>query len=133
MKSLKAFGSNRDDMNIFLDDAVEVILKTPKHSYYQFAVNPNGALLDIDRGGLETWDSDATAAAVKGADSWTLEICIPLEDIDGDKPSAEKPWNLNVCRSRVRDAASELSIFVPAGPPRPTFHNTGKMATLIVK
>jgi hypothetical protein len=133
MKSIKASGTKRDDMNVWLDDAVEVILKTPKHSYYQFAVNPNGALVDVDRkqgiNGIN-WDCAAAAVAVKDANSWTLEICIPLKDIEGDKPSADKAWSLNVCRSRPRDAATESSIFVPSG--KPTFHNTDKMSTLLV-
>lgn len=134
MRSLKASGTKRDDMNVWLDDAVEVMLKTPKHSYYQFAVNSNGAMADVDRkqgiNGL-TWDCGAAAVAVKDANSWALEISIPLKDIEGDRPSAEKPWSLNVCRSRMRDTGSEISIFVPSG--KPTFHNTEKMAALIVK
>lgn len=134
MKSIKASGTKHDDMNVWLDDAVEIVLKTPKHSYYQFAVNPNGALVDVDRkqgmNGIN-WDSGAAAVSIKDANSWTLEICIPLKGIEGEKPSADKPWNLNVGRSRPRDTAGEVSIFVPSG--KPTFHNMNKMATLVVK
>jgi hypothetical protein len=132
MKGIKASGTKRDDMNVWLDDAVEVILKTPKHSYYQFAINPNGALVDVDRkqGMNINWDSGATAVSVKEANSWTLEICMPLKDIEGERSTLEKPWGLNVGRSRSRDTAAETSIFIPSG--KPTFHNTDKMATLLV-
>ncbi|MFA7160938.1 MAG: DUF4838 domain-containing protein, partial [Kiritimatiellia bacterium] len=134
MKSLRATGVKRDDMNIWMDDAVEVILKTPKHKYYQFAVNANGALVDLDRQkGLQgiLWDSGASAAVLKGTNQWTLEMSIPWKDIEGDIPSAEQPWHINICRSRERDSGSESSIFVPSG--KPTFHNTDKMSVLVVK
>jgi hypothetical protein len=134
MKSVRASGTQRDDTNVWLDDAVEVILKTPKHKYYQLAVNANGALVDVDRlQGLQgiTWDSKATAAAIKGTDSWTVEMSIPWKDIEGDNPTADQPWHINVCRNRPRDKDSEGSIFVPCG--KPTFHNTDKTSALIVK
>ena len=134
MKRLKAVGTKRDDMNVWLDDAIEVILKTPKHLYYQFSSNSNGALIGVDRKqGLNgiNWDCGANVVAIKDSDSWTSEISIPLKGIEGEKPSAEKPWSINVCRSRPRDVDPEISIFVPSG--KPTFHNTDKMATLIVK
>ncbi|NOY01010.1 MAG: DUF4838 domain-containing protein, partial [Verrucomicrobia bacterium] len=38
------------DQAIWYGDAVEILLETEAHSYYQIAVNPSGALIDIDRG-----------------------------------------------------------------------------------
>ena len=101
---------------------------------YQFAFNPNAAMVDVDRkkGGLDgiTWDSDAIAAVAKGPDTWTLELRLPLKDIDGSKPTPERPWSIN-SRSRSRDAGSEATIFVPSG--KGTFHNIDKMAALAIQ
>jgi hypothetical protein len=134
MQSLRMSGTERDDTNVFIDDAVEVILKTPKHAYYQFAINPAGALVDIDRlQGLTglLWDSGTKAAVVRGTNEWTVELSIPFKDIQGDPPTVEKPWNVNVGRARTRDEGSEATIFVPAG--KKTFHNLDRMAVLVVK
>ena len=132
-QGIKAAGTERDDTNVWLDDSIEVILMTPKHKYYQFTVNASGALVDVDRKqGLQgiTWDSSASAAAIKGAERWTVELAIPFKDIDGDKPAADQPWHINIGRNRPRDNDPEGSIFVPCG--KPTFHNTDKMSVLAV-
>ncbi|MFA7159783.1 MAG: DUF4838 domain-containing protein, partial [Kiritimatiellia bacterium] len=134
MQSLIEAGQKRDDMNVWMDDAVEVILKTPRRSFYQFAINPKGALVDLDRSqGMQgiVWDANVAAATARGTNEWTVELTIPFKDILGDKPTAEQPWHINICRNRPRDKNTELSIFVPSG--KPTFQNTEKMAVLVVK
>ncbi len=133
MDSLRISATDHDDMNVWLDDAVELILKTPEHAYYQFAINAAGVLADVDQkqglAGL-LWDSGAEVAAQRAGQSWTLEVRIPWKAIRGAAPTTDAPWHLNVGRSRPRDEGAEVSIFVPAG--KPTFHDISKMATLTV-
>jgi hypothetical protein len=42
--------TQNEDPAIWYGDVVEVLLETDSHSYYQIAVNPSGALIDLDRG-----------------------------------------------------------------------------------
>ena len=59
-------------------DAVEFLIETNSHSYYQIAVNLAGALVDLDRGAdkksWDTWDSKAEVATQIGDGFWTIEI-----------------------------------------------------------
>ncbi|MEO1984630.1 MAG: DUF4838 domain-containing protein [Fuerstiella sp.] len=115
------------DQAIWYGDAIEIELATDSHSYYQIAVNPAGALVDLDRGAPRNqwfnWSSKAEVATKIGDDHWTAEIRIPitqdendpLHQVIGRKPTQSLPWFVNVCRQRVRDNASEFSAFSPTG------------------
>ncbi len=108
-------------------DCVEIHLETDSHSYYQLAVNPAGALVDIDRGVDKTawfrWESQAEVATHVADDHWTVEIRIPvttdendpLNFVVGRKPSVSLPWHFNVCRQRIREHGAEYSALSPTG------------------
>jgi len=49
-----------------------------------------------------------------GLDLLPSRECLKV-DIDGAKPSPERPWSINIGRARPRDAGSEATIFVPSG------------------
>lgn len=68
-----------DDRNIWAGDVGEVLLETQFHSYYQIAVGPSGAVVDLDREkGLNSLCSaGAEVATARGADSWSVEIRLP--------------------------------------------------------
>jgi len=116
-----------DDMAIWYGDVVEILLETNMHSYYQVAVNPAGAVVDLDRGmnkdSAVTWDSQAEVAARVADDHWTVEIRIPVTDDENDplhlvlgrKPTQSLPWHVNVCRQRTRENGVEHSAFSPTG------------------
>jgi tetratricopeptide (TPR) repeat protein len=113
------------DQAIWYGDAVEILLATNSHSYYQIAVNPAGALIDLDRGASRNnwfnWTSKAEVATRIENDHWTVEIRIPviqdendpLHQVIGHKPTQSLPWHINVCRQRIRSKGSEHSAFVP--------------------
>ena len=63
---------------MFTVDVVEIELATEAHSYYQIAVNPSGALCDLDRatGLWRDWSSQAEVATQVADDHWTVEIRI---------------------------------------------------------
>lgn len=126
------------DQAIWYGDVVEILLDTDAHSYYQIAVNPAGAVVDIDRGteksNWTSWTSQAEVATHIADDHWTVEIRIPvtqdendpLHQVIGRKPTQSLPWHINVCRQRIRDDGSELSAFSPTGTAG--FHEPMKFA-----
>lgn len=116
-----------EDQSMWYGDTVEIELDTDSHSYYQIAVNPSGALIDLDRGAEKNawfrWQSQAEVATHVAEDHWTVEIRIPvtedendpLNQVVGHQPSQSLPWHFNVCRQRVRKNGSEYSAFSPTG------------------
>lgn len=115
------------DQAIWYGDVVEIELATDAHSYYQLAISPSGALVDLDRGAPSNqwcnWSSKAEVATHIADDHWTIEVRIPvtqdandpLHQVIGHKPTQSLPWHINVCRQRVRDNGTEHSAFSPTG------------------
>jgi len=126
------------DPAIWYGDVIEIEVATDAHSYYQLAINPAGALVDLDRGAPKdkwfNWSSQAEVARHIADDHWTVEVRIPitqdandpLHQVIGRKPTASLPWHINVCRQRIRDGATELSAFSPTGTGG--FHHPMKFA-----
>lgn len=126
-EELNIKATKHDDQAIWYGDVVEILLDTDSHSYYQIAVNPAGALVDLDRGADRSawfrWESQAEVATQIAEDHWTIEIRIPVTEDDNDplnfvigrKPSQSLPWHFNVCRQRVRENGSEHSAVSPTG------------------
>lgn len=119
--------TKNEDQSLWYGDAIEIELETDSHSYYQIAVNPAGALVDLDRGADKSsrfrWESQAEVATHIAKDHWTVEIRIPvtedendpLNQVIGRKPSQSLPWHFNICRQRIRKNGSEFSAFSPTG------------------
>ncbi len=127
-----------DDAALWYGDAIEILLETEAHSYYQIAVSPSGAVADMDRsasrGASISWDSNAVVATHIAPDHWTVEMRLPITQDDNDplhqvigrRPSASLPWHFNVCRHRIRENGSEASAFAPTG--KANFHEVMKFA-----
>jgi tetratricopeptide (TPR) repeat protein len=132
--------TRRGDPALWYGDAIEVLLETESHSYYQIAVNPAGAVCHIDRGAprasWSNWDSQAEVATRVTNGYWTVEMRIPvtrdendpLHKVIGRKPTSSLPWHFNLCRQRVRDHGTEASAFSPTG--KESFHVPMKFAQL---
>lgn len=131
--------TRKDDSALWNGDAIEVHLETESRSYYQIAVGPGGAMCDLDRA-VEpakwfSWDSKAEVATHIAADHWSVEIRLPIRPDDNDPlnqivghhPTRSLPWNINICRQRIRDDGAEYSAFSPTGIDG--FHNPRKLAT----
>ncbi|MBM4047740.1 MAG: DUF4838 domain-containing protein, partial [Planctomycetes bacterium] len=140
-KNLVIGATKPDDTNVWNGDCVEALIETQTHSYYQLAISPSGALMDLDRKqGLNTkWSSRAEVTSHIGQDFWSLEVRIPVAgDLQGDvdplngvagrRPTSTYPWYFNVCRQRVRQKDMELSAFSPTG--KRVFHDLMKFAEL---
>ncbi|MEM9280582.1 MAG: metallophosphoesterase [Verrucomicrobiota bacterium] len=94
--------STNRDSELAGDDFVEVLFDTnlDKKSFHQFAVNPEGTFLDARRDDV-SWNSTAQIATDAEEDAWTVEIAIPLEEIDADL-EAHSNWGLQMGRHRPR-------------------------------
>ncbi|MCB1064351.1 MAG: DUF4838 domain-containing protein [Verrucomicrobiae bacterium] len=115
------------DQAIWYGDCIELLIATDAHSYYQLAINPSGALIDLDRGASRdqwfNWSSKAEVATAIADDHWIAEVKLPitsdendpLHQVVGRKPTQSLPWHVNVCRQRVRENGTELSAFSPTG------------------
>ena len=130
--------TKKGDQAIWYGDAVEILLETEAHSYYQIVVNPSGAMIDLDRGASRNnwfnWSSQAEVATKIEDDHWTVEIRIPvtqdrndpLHQVIGRKPKKSLPWFINLCRQRIREDGTEHSAFSPTGTKG--FHEKMKFA-----
>lgn len=128
------------DQAIWYGDAVEILINTDSHNYYQLAISPSGALVNLDRGADRSnwtrWESQAQVATQIADDHWTVEIRIPVTEDENDplhlvvgrKPTVSLPWHINVCRQRIRENGSEFSAFSPTGTKG--FHEPMKFAHL---
>jgi tetratricopeptide (TPR) repeat protein len=137
-EKLNVATTREEDQSLWYGDAVEILLETESHSYYQIAVNPAGAVVDLDRGAPRSawfgWDSQVEVATCVADDHWTVEIRIPviedendpLHQVIGRKPTQSLPWHINVCRQRIRDSGAEYSAFAPTGTD--SFHKVLKFA-----
>lgn len=135
----RATATRKDDAALWSGDAVEILLETESHSYYQIAISPNGLVADLDRSAPHdrwfTWDSNAEIATQVEDDHWTAEVRIPttidendpLHQVIGHQPTKSLPWHINLCRQRVRDDGTEASAFSPTGAA--DFHHPAKFAT----
>lgn len=131
--------TKKDDSALWYGDAVEVLIETEAHSYYQIAISPSGAVCDLDRGVERakwfTWDAKAEVATRIENDHWIIEMKLPirpdendpLNQIVGHHPTRSLPWHINVCRQRIRDDGAEYSAFSPTGTDG--FHEVMKFAT----
>ena len=129
----------KDDSALWYGDAVELLIETEAHSYYQIAISPNGTVCDLDRGAAHSawfsWDSKAEVATRIENDHWIAEIRLPirqdendpLNQIVGHHPTRSLPWHFNVCRQRIREDGTEHSAFSPTGTDN--FHQVMKFAT----
>ena len=136
--------SRHDDMAIFDNEELEILLETQNHSYYHLSISPGGGLFDADwKKGLDSlWESNAALSTHVDGDTWTAEIRIPIVDptqeniqpmlcVAGNKPTASTPWYFNVCRQSVHGQEREYSAFSPTGSGR--FHVPLKFAKLYMR
>ena len=153
-------GSRKDnDPAIWQGEHLELLIETDRHSYYQIVVNPEGALIDLDRGvtlkqgRAYEWSSQAQVAAHLDKDFWSVEIRLPiaasdedpLHQIVGTRPFEAKgdamksgkgtslPWYFNLFRKRSGTEAIETSSFSPLNKEAKSFHVPSQFARIYVR
>lgn len=134
------------DPSIWQGEHIELLINTDKHSYYQIAFNPAGALIDLDRGvdkkNWYDWSSQAEIATHIGDGYWSAEAKIPvtaseedpLHQVVGNQPFESRqrdldsgkgtslPWYFNLFRKRAGSEDGEMSIFSPVGEEDTNIH-----------
>ena len=96
---------SRDASLIWWNDNVEIFLDPSgqRSGYFQFIVNPNGAVYDSIGRENTAWNPDGVkAAGHRGKDFWSVEISVPyniFKDLAG--PATGFEWHGNFTRLRV--------------------------------
>ncbi|MDB4459105.1 DUF4838 domain-containing protein [bacterium] len=146
-----------NDPTIWQGEHLELLIETDKHSYYQIAINPAGAMVNIDRGVSKSnwydWSAQAEVATHLGEDFWSVELKLPvtsseedpLHQIVGSRPFQSKraalesgkgtslPWYFNLYRKRAGADEAETTSFSPLGPDNKTFHVPLRFAKIYVQ
>ncbi|MDP6502913.1 MAG: DUF4838 domain-containing protein [Planctomycetota bacterium] len=98
---------SRDASLIWWNDNVEIFLDPSgqRSGYFQFIVNPNGAVYDSIGRENTAWNPDGVkAAGHRDKDFWSVEIFVPyniFKDLAG--PATGVEWHGNFTRHRVTD------------------------------
>ncbi len=138
------------DGPIWENDAIELFFRpSPAHpGYFEFEVNPAGAVLDAFFPDAERWRDPKQISrgrfhleakvTVNGTlnvhedhdTGWTVEGRIPWSDFNpaGGRPLPGELWLVNLARVNGRGVAGELSSMAPLR--EPGFHRTGEYAQL---
>ncbi|WP_395740436.1 DUF4838 domain-containing protein [Prosthecobacter sp.] len=131
-----------DDPKLLEGDHVTLLIESQSRNYYEIAINPAGAILEIDHangGKGVNWASGAQCAVHRGDKLWSIELRLPiigegafaldpLKGIDGAQPKSLFPWHFNLCRQRVRGGTVERTAYVPTG--KDTFYVPEKFAKM---
>lgn len=113
---------NQRDADVWNDDCIEIVLD-PNRSmdrFYHFAVSAAGTIFDEERlqGGLlasAAWNCrDVAAAATRAADSWQVEVAIPLVALGLERTDGKLAFNVARERYAGRKRGAEVSSFSPA-------------------
>ena len=101
---------SRDASLIWWNDNVEIFFDPSgeRRGYYQFIVNPNGALYDSIGRENTTWNPEGVkAAGYVGKDFWSAEVFVPYDIFEKVAlPATGTVWHGNFTRHRVTDRKS---------------------------
>ncbi len=100
---IKANVKSRDG-NVFFDDSIELFLNAndDNGTYHQFIFNTLGAIYDSEHtqgGGLSypQWDSEVKVGTSVAENKWTLEVAIPVVDLNVNSDN----WLFNIGRNHA--------------------------------
>lgn len=142
MAGINISATTTGDAKLFEGDYVTLLIETAARSYYEVAINPAGAVLEIDHsegGKGAQWSSGMQSAVHRQDKQWSVELRLPIagegafmldptKGIDGSQPQNLFPWHFNLCRQRVRGKTVERTAFSATG--KDNFHVTEKFAKL---
>lgn len=97
---------------VWQDDCVEIFIDAnlDRRSFYQVVVNSLGTVMTTREPGGK-WRPAVAAVAVQGEMSWTVEIRVPLSELN----LAGSTFGLNLCRERRPTEVMELLCWSPTG------------------
>ena len=114
----------KDGGDLWTEDGVEIFVRPEGLTdFHQFIVNNGGARRGA---GLADGRLDWQAAASRAADTYTLEIALPLA-LFGKRPAAGTVWQGNFCRN-IFTTDSGGDKFTTWAPLRASFHEWERFA-----
>jgi 3',5'-cyclic AMP phosphodiesterase CpdA len=117
MKNLIARQTERDSY-VWNDDCLELFLDPSKDHkiYYQFDINPLGTIYDGTGFGDRTFNANVQVAALRGSNSWTVELAIPWKDLQVQPPVVGTKMRYEFSRLRQRNNKEQAVMqFPPLG------------------
>ena len=103
------------DSDVWRDDCVEIFIDAEigVPAYYQFVINPIGALFDqYDQDSSQNFPCQLAAQVFHDRGYWACEFSVPVKDLHGRKLTADTLWGFDVTRTRI-GPASEMCAFWP--------------------
>lgn len=85
------------DSEVYLDDAVEIMIKPPDGALTQIVVNSIGTVYDT-QGGKMAWNGNYAIANIIEGNWWVCEIKIPFRELSVKPPSPGDIWKMNLAR-----------------------------------
>jgi uncharacterized protein DUF4838 len=142
MPGVNSTTTTPDDPKLLEGDHITLLIESQSRNYYEIAINPSGAILEIDHaeGGKGVkWTSGAQCAVHRGDKLWSIELRLPivgegafvldpLKGVDGPQPKDLFPWHFNLGRQRVRGSSIERTAYSPTG--KDHFHVPEKFAKM---
>lgn len=127
----------RDHADVWRDSEVEIFLNPSDDGkeYYHFMINADGVVADAAarKAGASSqfdnkWNSQAQVKANRSSDRWTLEIAIPLAELQGFNP---KGFKANFGRHRVLAPPPSATTLYTWSPFVSNFHDVGNFGKLV--
>jgi len=142
MPGVNSTTTTSDDPKLQEGDHITLLIESQSRNYYEIAINPSGAILEIDHaeGGKGVkWASGVQCAVHRGDNLWSIELRLPivgegafvldpLKGIDGSQPKDLFPWHFNLGRQRVRGSSIERTAYSATG--KDDFHVPEKFAKM---
>lgn len=105
-EKMKLLATPEDAKSIWSDELVEIFILPQNISmkYYQLAVTPSGALLELEQPGNNAkYKLNAEVKTSRSKDGWIIEMKVPTEKMDGTFANS-MVWHLHAARTRhVKD------------------------------
>ena len=130
-----------DDMNVFVDDAIEVFIDAngDKLTYYQFAATTKGIMIEGQYLNFTLYNEPWECKIFKGKDFWNAEVKIPYPSLKA-KARPGQTWGINVCRNAMTFCMPESEEqrrqgwtaveFIALSPTGPGYHQPGRFAAV---
>lgn len=103
-EKLSANVKNRDDVNVWQDDSIEVHINSRKNNISQFIFNSIGTLYD-SKNGDSGWNANINYINKIDNGFWILEMAIPFENLGLLSDEDENNLRFNICRTFASSGA----------------------------
>ncbi|HIE50978.1 MAG TPA: hypothetical protein EYP85_04400 [Armatimonadetes bacterium] len=116
------------DEQVFLDDAVEVLVDVDRtrRRHFQFIGNAAGSVWD-SIGDDPAWDATWQFAARPTAEGWEAEFALPFAALETATPKVGHRWGLNLARDALAGGREHSSL----AQVQRSFHETERFAELV--